>query len=1101
MEAPMHPKDTTIPMYVNGEESPAFREHMHVMPAPSQPQKDMMMMKKPHHMTGRLLRDDSTSSTIASTLGTSSELRASLNASTTSTCKGITCEVKEQACDGDWLCQLQYRLYSREEEEAMLVKSYLQSRRPASFRYNKAELCLISGAAGLGKSRLARTLQLPVEEEGGYFISAKFDQVRQARPTRVFSDAFTEFTHKVIARGEEAVEATRRDICEALGDELDVLLMGCPVLEKIVGKPKREVQFTCQMAKRFVFALQDLVGAVCTAQTPMVLLFDDLQWLDFCSCKLLKGFLSCNQNRHLYIVGTCDDSVGPHSPVSGLLRELEDENRRQIFQVEVAQKPCKIIKEIIVEAVPMPEGRFDALGKLVCAQTQGNPLYIVEFLRWLSDEKLLEYDAATGTWILHDDDVRLSINACRLGDFLVDKLEQLPRGLQEVIRVAACLGNEVNEELLKVVFPADTVTDQLHEATSRGVLVFSGSGYTFRHDGLQNAALALIPEHERESLRLQLGRKMLKGLSEKDREKHIYLILGQLRMGQNLIQKPEEKEAVAILCLKAGQASAKASAFGAAASYLGFGIEMMDEDWGGDYSLKLALYNAAAEMELTVSNYERVHELLAVVFDNVPNLKHKLQAYNTLIYAYGVTDQQHLAVAKGIEVLEQLGETFPKKNCMGMLKSEMRKVERLLKGKSNAQIMRMEMIKTEEKMSALQILNILLMNVAVAKPCFAPFVQLKMVEITMKHGLSALASVAFASYGMLCTAVGKFDESNRYGQLSLDLLKQFRSKEYLPRVFAAVYGCITAWQRPIREAIMPLKKAQEVGSQTGDIEFSILNASLYSSAVFFSDSTLKDVSNLIENIINTMSTRRQDSLLVMIKPFHQLTLNLMGLSATPQCLKKCDDAFKAAESCGNSSSLLCLRLQNMMLGYLFGNYEQAGRMVAEIEGLAYPPMGIDGIFGKFFIGMTHLASARIYKGVKRIMCLNKAKKAIKEFKTWSLNAPHNCLPMKFLLEAELASLQGKNKRAYEKYTASTALAVDASFRMVEAMSHEHVGRHLFSTGEEALAAASFRKALDCYEAWGAKAKLQHLEDEVHEMFSGSSVQYYFSELQSHHFLK
>ena len=100
---------------------------------------------------------------------------------------------------------------------------------------------------------------------------------------------------------------------------------------------------------------------------------------------------------------------------------------------------------------------------------------------------------------------------------------------------------------------------------------------------------------------------------------------------------------VALLALQAGQASARASSFGAAAGYFTFGIEMTEDAWQGDYSLKLALYNAAAEMELTVSNYERVHELLQVVFDNVPKLKHKLQAYNTQIYAYGVTDQQHRA--------------------------------------------------------------------------------------------------------------------------------------------------------------------------------------------------------------------------------------------------------------------------------------------------------------------------------------------------------------------------------------------------------------------------------------------------------------------------
>jgi predicted ATPase len=91
-----------------------------------------------------------------------------------------------------------------------------------------------------------------------------------------------------------------------------------------------------------------------------------------------------------------------------------------------------------------------------------------------------------------------------------------------------------------------------------------------------------------------------------------------------------------------------------------------------------------------------------------------------------------------------LGETFPVKNCMAMLRLEMRKVDRVLRGKSNAQIMRMEMIKDEEKLAALQILNLIFLNALIVKPKFAPFVQLKSVEITLKYGLSALASNAFA---------------------------------------------------------------------------------------------------------------------------------------------------------------------------------------------------------------------------------------------------------------------------------------------------------------------------------------------------------------------
>ena len=828
-------------MMMMNEEAPPFREGPHQRPNAATATDDMMMtdmQKASVDMDGNdingplsLTRGDSSSSTTSSTIAGSDDIVSSLRDSqiSNSHSNNLVCRVKELAQDGDWLQQLQYRLYSREEEEALLLRTYRQSRRPSSVnrsrRHNSSnsshhtngeglghslstssngngtshhgtsttgggELCLISGATGLGKTRLARTLEGPVKEDGGYFISAKFDQVQQAKPTRIFADAFGDFTHVVLAQGPEMVKSISREIRETLGDELPLVLSAVPVLEKLVGKAQgAPVQMSCQTAKRFVFAILDLVSAVCTHDSPMVLFFDDLQWADQCSLKLLKSFISCNQNRHLFIVATCDESVGPCSHVSTMLRELEDEGNHQIFNVDVLPKPCRDMWDVITTALPMPEDRHDVLAKFVCGQTGGNPLYIMEFLRWLSDERLLQYDAAQGTWILHDNDVRLSIDACKLGDFLVDKLEKLPDDVREVIKVAACFGNDINEELMNAVFTAEYVSDRMHDATSRGVFVYDQDlGYSFRHDGLQKAALSLIPTEDKEALHLELGRKLSAGFTEEQRDKNLYLILGQLRLGKSLIKDPRERQGVAMLCLEAGQSSAKSSAFGAAAGYLELGIELLDDSWEGDYSLKLALYNAAAEMRLTTSEYERVHELLQPVFDNVPTLKHKLQAYNTLIYAYGVTEQQHLAIETGVKILAELGESFPSGECMNCLRCEARKVNSLLKGKSSAQIMRMEVIKNEEKLAALQILNLMSTNAILVKPKFAPFIQLKSVEITMRHGLSALASSAFGSYGMLLAVLEKYDDAFRYGQLALDLLKKFRSKEYAPRVFAAVYG-------------------------------------------------------------------------------------------------------------------------------------------------------------------------------------------------------------------------------------------------------------------------------------------------------------------------
>jgi len=1079
------------------EESPLFREAQH----DRQRRLESAMVMKASDALSRGESGSSTGST-GSTAATSDELTSQSSTSNIYGKQNVICRVKEDARDGDWLQQLQYRLYSREEEEAMLLRTYRASRRPSTIhrshhnhrRSNSntnatyGALCLISGAAGLGKSRLARTLEIPVKEDGGYFISAKFDQAQGVKPTRIFADAFEEFTHAVLAQGPETVATVQREIRNSLGDELPVLLAGLPMLEKIMGPASGQpLQFSCQMATRFIFALQGLIDAVCTQESPMVIMFDDMMWADQCSLRLLKSFLSSNQNPHLFLLATCDDSVGPCSHVSKMLRDLEDEGNLEILNIEVKQKPCEETSNIITAVMPMEKDRHDVLARFVCDQTGGNPLYIMEFLTWLSDEGLLQYNAAKGEWNLHENDVRLSIDTCKFGDFLVGQLEKLPPDVCEIIKVAACFGSSVNEDLMNAVFTADLVTERLHDATSMGFLVFDDDlGYSFRHDGLQKAALSLIPTEEKEVLHLELGRKLFQNLTEEKRNRYQHLILGQLRLGKALIKDPTERVGVAMLCLQAGQSSAKTSAFGAAAGYMEFGIDLLDASWEGDYSLKLTLYNAAAEMRLTTSEFEQVHALLQPVFDNVPVLKHKLQAYNTLIYLYGVQDQRHLALDTGIKILSELGETFPTENCRASLCSEVRKVYSLLRGKSNAQIMRMEAIKQEDKLAALQLLNIMFVNALLVRPGFAPFIQLKSVEITMRYGLSALASNAFASYGMLCSSLEKFDDAQRYGELALDLLKKFRSKEYVSRVFAAVYGSIIPWQRPIRETIEPLKEGQRIGSQTGDIEFASMNASIYAGAMFFTDAKLPFVSKQISSIGCMMKSRRQESMLMLLEPFKQLIHNLMGLADDPKILSVDCPTTCARNEC-KTTIIVCIRLQKMMLFYLFGDYEKALETAVEVESMQFMAPGIEYIFNVFFIGMTHLAAARSLKRRKKQKCIAKAKRIIKKFKNWSLNSPHNCLALKYLLEAEMASIQGKAKKAYEKYTASTALATDAGFSMIEAVAHESCGRHLYAIGNESMATSSLRKAVKCYQDWGAMAKATHLEEESEGLFKITSI--------------
>lgn len=83
---------------------------------------------------------------------------------------------------------------------------------------------------------------------------------------------------------------------------------------------------------------------------------------------------------------------------------------------------------------------------------------------------------------------------------------------------------------------------------------------------------------------------------------------------------------------------------------------------------------------------------------------------------------------------------------------------------------------------------------------------------------SALHTDRFLTGSRRVLLVGDVHKGYAYGQLALALLDKFQAKVWIPRVYAAVYGCVHTWTRPLEETLEPLQHAYHVGLETGDIE-------------------------------------------------------------------------------------------------------------------------------------------------------------------------------------------------------------------------------------------------------------------------------------------
>lgn len=995
-----------------------------------------------------------------------------------------------------WRKKVQEKLHQRGHEENLLQASFDRS------RYASNHVILISGASGTGKTRLAKTLQQDSRVVGdgvgggGYFLSGKFDQLQRAAPYTAYVNAFTNWTFQVQNRGPQELQRVQRAIEQAVGTETGVLTGMIPALEAVLSRPNGAgagAGGTDQNGlansnnggalHRFMFVFASFIRAMCSPERPLVLLLDDLQFADMCSLDLFYHLASDQKNKGLVLLGTCDDTVQSDSYLASKLRDLEAFNKTKITNIQLRNLEQEEIGLLLEDTMQLDVRDNAMLSKLLFRRTGGNISFVIEFMIWLQDTGVVSMsDSLGGRWAV--DEARLSEmtgTCCGACNFLLDIMDSLPKKHQEVLKVAACMGTVLNETLIGYALDFELVEDILEDLKKRGLLwkATSTSAYEFDHDGIQDAAYKLIPKEERELFHLEIGRRTWRKLITEEVDKYIFTILSQMYIGRNLIKRDQEQTAVAHLCLHAAKKAARASTFRVAGVYLDFALGLMDERrWRTDYELMLALHNASAEMEMCRANFDRMNEVLTETLRHARVLKDKHQAYMTQIYALSSQRQQHKAVEIGIEVLRGLGERMPRKVRLFNVMTEYHCVKKLLNGKSDEQILRMDKMVDESKLKVLLILNAMLLPAMMERPDLAPLVLLKTLKITLQHGLSVLASISFAAYSVFCLNVN-LAEANRFARLGLILLERYKVVEYLPIVYAAVYGATFAWSRPLRESLAPLLEGNRIGVMTGNLEYAGICANQYCFNALDASVPLDEICLRWQGFNESLTTNKQATLHQMLSPCMQCIHEYMGCGTDPTSnrptVTDLDEAYRLAVENNSMSEIFGVRFCRMVLNYLFEDYEAAYGDCLTWNDIKMVPPTLEQSSSTFFVGMVRIHMAQYKRDVGRNRRIVKA--CLRRFRRWALGGPQNFMGQAFLLEAELASLHGKKEEStFQKYICAIAMFKANSFLHFAGVANVRLARHLERSGQKAAARKYWEEARDYYAQWKAHALVNRVDE-------------------------
>jgi DNA-binding winged helix-turn-helix (wHTH) protein/predicted ATPase len=253
-----------------------------------------------------------------------------------------------------------------------------------------------------------------------------------------------------------------------------------------------------------------------TAETPLVLIFEDLHWSDYATLDLLALLARRRTLARLLVVGTYRpvEALVHHHPLRTVVQDLQ--RHGHATEIPLALLSAEAVGAYL--AVRFPQQQLPAaLAPWLHQRTDGHPLFLVTLVEALVERGWLhEHD---GDWPAHSDIAALTLEVPEgLRQLLAQQVTRLPLEAQRVLAVASVAGMEFAAAGVAAGLDTTATTVEEHcDALVRrqwlrplGVTTWPNgtvaTHYTFVHALYQQVVYQGLGAGRRVRLHLRLGR-------------------------------------------------------------------------------------------------------------------------------------------------------------------------------------------------------------------------------------------------------------------------------------------------------------------------------------------------------------------------------------------------------------------------------------------------------------------------------------------------------------------------------------------------------------------------------------------------------------------
>ena len=349
----------------------------------------------------------------------------------------------------------------------------------------------IDAESGVGKSRFLQEVVGVARHEGFWVLRGQSSRDQDTRPFAGIADILDEIVFAVSL--DEVFQASLKS---ELADYETEICTAVPALAEAFCWSKSALAGPEELGEsRILEAILRLFEAVTHFKNRVVIVLDDVQWIDELSLKFVERWTDrLSRIRGVILVAAMRTDEGSAAVVRRLVAMDDNITLCPLNEFELR----KLLESM---AGRLPKDAVD----LCVAASDGNAFMATAILHGLVETKSLI--ATDQGWELTDDAVKQVQSSNAAGELLTLRLHNLPEKTRNSLSCSAILGKSFELDTLASLSDLDfgALIEQLGQARQAGLVwcAVDGTKFTFAHDKIREGLLAELNPQQRSELHIK----------------------------------------------------------------------------------------------------------------------------------------------------------------------------------------------------------------------------------------------------------------------------------------------------------------------------------------------------------------------------------------------------------------------------------------------------------------------------------------------------------------------------------------------------------------------------------------------------------------------